>query len=159
MDTPARQGKLHCAMDAQTDIDGAALREALAAAVDALLSHRTAEGHWEGWLSSSALSTAVAAFALARSGGQQCAEIVGRALDWLTAHQNGDGGWGDTVASRSNLSTTVLCWCALSAGDTSGNDARPMGAERATAYVQRHCGSLAPEGSSARGSSAGLWTG
>jgi squalene-hopene/tetraprenyl-beta-curcumene cyclase len=132
-------------MDAQTDIDGAALREALAAAVDALLSHRTAEGHWEGWLSSSALSTAVAAFALGRAGGQQCAGIVGRALDWLTAHQNGDGGWGDTVASRSNLSTTVLCWCALSGADASGNDARRLAAERAGTYVARHCGSLAPK--------------
>jgi len=132
-------------MDARTDIDGAALPEALAAAVDALLSHRTAEGYWEGWLSSSALSTAVAAFALARAGGQRCAGIVGRALDWLTAHQNGDGGWGDTVASRSNLSTTVLCWCALSAADASGSDARRLAAERAGEYVARQCGSLAPK--------------
>jgi squalene-hopene/tetraprenyl-beta-curcumene cyclase len=131
-------------MDARADIDGAALREALAAAVDALLSHRTAEGHWEGWLSSSALSTAVAALALGQAGGQQCAGIVGRALDWLTAHQNGDGGWGDTVASRSNLSTTVLCWCALSVADASGSDARRLAAERAGTYVARHCGSLAP---------------
>lgn len=132
-------------MDTQTDIDGTALRLALAASVDTLLSHRTAEGHWEGWLSSSALSTAVAAFALGRAGGQQCAEIVGRALDWLTAHQCSDGGWGDTTASRSNLSTTVLCWCSLSVGDTSGNDARRLAAERAGMYVACHCGSLAPE--------------
>ena len=138
-------------MDTRTDIDGTALREALAAAVDALRSHRTAEGHWEGWLSSSALSTAVAALALGRasepggeSGGQQCAEIVARALGWLTAHQNADGGWGDTVASRSNLSTTVLCWCALGAAGAPANAARRLAVERAEAYVQRHCGSLSP---------------
>jgi squalene-hopene/tetraprenyl-beta-curcumene cyclase len=130
-------------MGTRADIDGTALREALAAAVDALLSHRTAEGHWEGWLSSSALSTAVAAMALARAGGDDCADIVGRALAWLTAHQNADGGWGDTATSRSNLSTTVLCWCALSGGPA-GGDARRMAVERAGAYVQRQCGSLAP---------------
>ena len=131
-------------MVTRTDIDGTALRVALAAAVDALLSHRTAEGHWEGWLSSSALSTAVAALALGRAGGDDCADIVARALAWLTAHQNADGGWGDTAASRSNLSTTVLCWCALSGGGRAGGDARGVAVERAGAYVQRQCGSLAP---------------
>jgi squalene-hopene/tetraprenyl-beta-curcumene cyclase len=137
-------------MGTKTDIDGTALRVALATAVDALLSHRSAEGHWEGWLSSSALSTAVAALALARAGGPRgaggddCAGIVGRALAWLTAHQNADGGWGDTVASHSNLSTTVLCWCALSAGEPAGGDARGAAVERAGEYVARHCGSLSP---------------
>jgi squalene-hopene/tetraprenyl-beta-curcumene cyclase len=131
-------------MDTRTDIDGTALREALSGAVEALLSHRTAEGHWEGWLSGSALSTAVAAFALGRTGGQPCAELVARALDWLTAHQNDDGGWGDTVASRSNLSTTVLCWCSLWAGEPAGGDARGLAVERAGAYVAGHCGSLTP---------------
>jgi squalene-hopene/tetraprenyl-beta-curcumene cyclase len=131
-------------MGTRTDIDGTALREALAAAVDALLSHRTAEGHWEGRLSSSALSTAVAAMAIGRAGGDDCADIVARALAWLAAHQNADGGWGDTAASRSNLSTTVLCWCALSGGGSAGGDARGMAVERAGEYVQRQCGSLAP---------------
>jgi squalene-hopene/tetraprenyl-beta-curcumene cyclase len=29
-------------------------------------------------------------------------------LAWLVSHQNSDGGWGDTSASKSNLSTTLL---------------------------------------------------
>src|SRR5688572_32031048 len=35
-------------------------------------------------------------------------------LGWLAANQNADGGWGDTVLSRSNISTTLLCWCSFS---------------------------------------------
>ena len=32
---------------------------------------------------------------------------------WLAEHQNADGGWGDTVKSFSNISTTMLCRAAL----------------------------------------------
>src|SRR5688572_32106721 len=35
-------------------------------------------------------------------------------LGWLAANQNADGGWGDTILSRSNISTTLLCWCSFS---------------------------------------------
>ena len=34
-------------------------------------------------------------------------------LAWLAAHQNADGGWGDTVKSFSNISTTLLCRAAF----------------------------------------------
>ncbi len=89
-----------------------------------LLSERTARGHWEGELSTSALSTATASFALimvdealgegADSSGSHRSLIRG-GLGWLSANANSDGGWGDTVKSVSNLSTTTLCWAALSA--------------------------------------------
>jgi squalene-hopene/tetraprenyl-beta-curcumene cyclase len=36
-------------------------------------------------------------------------------LKWLADHANADGGWGDTTISRSNLSTTTLCWAAFGA--------------------------------------------
>ena len=84
---------------------------------DGLLAARTADGHWTGELSSSALSTATAVIALT---------LVGRhapraALDahvrggvaWLVRTQNRDGGWGDTTDSPGNVSTTALCWAAL----------------------------------------------
>lgn len=34
--------------------------------------------------------------------------LVSRGLTWLAEHQNKDGGWGDTVLSISNISTTML---------------------------------------------------
>lgn len=129
-------------MSFQTDITASALRDAHAAAVEALLSHRTAEGNWEGRLSSSALSTAVAAFALHRAAGGRKARAVARALDWLVAHQNRDGGFGDTARSPSNLSTSVLCWCALSAaGD---GEAHAWASGQVQQYVAAACGSLDP---------------
>lgn len=39
---------------------------------------------------------------------RDCQSLVSGGLQWLAEHQNGDGGWGDTVLSRSNISTTML---------------------------------------------------
>lgn len=74
---------------------------------------RNASGHWEGRLSSSALSTATAIVALALVDRDKHAVHVAAGAQWLCDHQNADGGWGDTTLSKSNLSTTLLCWSAL----------------------------------------------
>ncbi|HUE89153.1 MAG TPA: prenyltransferase/squalene oxidase repeat-containing protein [Vicinamibacterales bacterium] len=82
--------------------------------VERLLEARTADGHWVGALSSSALSTATASIALASA--RQSSDDIAlaeRGLTWLAVHQNADGGWGDTTLSVSNISTTALCWAAL----------------------------------------------
>lgn len=71
-------------------------------------------GCWVGELSSSALSTAVAVCALDRFDRVAYADQIERGLRWLAEHVNTDGGWGDTVDSPSNLSTTLLCWSAFS---------------------------------------------
>jgi squalene-hopene/tetraprenyl-beta-curcumene cyclase len=85
-------------------------RERLAAAYEiakaALLAERHPGGYWLGELSSSALSTATTVSALSLVGGH--AEMVRGGLRWLSEHQNADGGWGDTVKSLSNISTTML---------------------------------------------------
>src|SRR4051794_39935120 len=107
-------------------VDPARIRRAYEIARAALLAERTPEGHWVGELSTSALSTAVAASALAlvrRSGSPSPlvwerglggdGGLIGGGLDWLAAHQNADGGWGDTVKSFSNVSTTMLCRAAF----------------------------------------------
>lgn len=79
-----------------------------------LLAQRTAATHWEGHLASSALSTATAVSALAlvdRAGRNTAADHVARiaaGMDWLDQHRNPDGGWGDTIDSPSNISTTAL---------------------------------------------------
>jgi squalene-hopene/tetraprenyl-beta-curcumene cyclase len=93
--------------------DGAG--DAVALATAALLAELTADGHWVGELSSSALSTATAVVALAKVGREADATLIRGGLEWLGRTQNADGGWGDTVQSKSNISTTALCWAAFGA--------------------------------------------
>jgi squalene-hopene/tetraprenyl-beta-curcumene cyclase len=117
-------------------------------AIERLLSARNAAGHWEGELSSSALSTATAALALdlasrtAQRGIDADRRLAARARAWLRAHQNADGGFGDTPASPSNLATTALAWAVLGL-DASAWDAGPM--RRAEARLFAFTGSLEPE--------------
>lgn len=75
---------------------------------DALLAERVPAGHWVGELSTSALSTATAVMALHVSNPFEHRELIDGGIRWLAEHQNADGGWGDTVKSFSNLSTTML---------------------------------------------------
>lgn len=89
------------------------LEQAIANTRAHLLSLRNAAGHWEGELSSSALSTATAVVALSTVDAKAHSAVIARGASWLIAHQNADGGWGDTTISKSNLSTTLLCWSAL----------------------------------------------
>jgi squalene-hopene/tetraprenyl-beta-curcumene cyclase len=90
-------------------------QDRLAAAYDAakaaLLAERHPDGYWIGELSSSALSTATAVSALTIVGGHDA--LVAGGIRWLVQHQNADGGWGDTVKSFSNISTTMLCRAAF----------------------------------------------
>src|SRR5207244_7191576 len=43
-------------------------------------------------------------------------ELITNGLSWLAAHLNADGGWGDTVNSVSNISTTMLARAAFHIG-------------------------------------------
>jgi squalene-hopene/tetraprenyl-beta-curcumene cyclase len=142
------------------------LRERLVAADrstrSALLAERSAGGHWEGELSTSALSTATAVMALEmvrrglpagisndapgtaagdarplslRVGGDELLRLIDRGVQWLAAHQNADGGWGDTTRSISNISTTMLCHAAVVASGTAARFATVVG--DANTYVER----------------------
>lgn len=91
----------------------AELDRAIASTQAHLLSLRNEKGHWEGELSSSALSTATAIVALKLVDAAKHADFIEKGAAWLRQHQNTDGGWGDTTISKSNLSTTLLCWSAL----------------------------------------------
>jgi squalene-hopene/tetraprenyl-beta-curcumene cyclase len=76
-----------------------------------LLDARQQKVYWRGELSSSALSTATAAIALHMAdSGDPIAKAGMEAMERL---QNPDGGFGDTDLSKSNLSTTALCWAAF----------------------------------------------
>lgn len=78
-----------------------------------LLGLRQADGHWEGELASSSLATATAVVALTLVDAESHAQVIHNGATWLIRHQNADGGWGDTTISKSNLSTTLLCWSAM----------------------------------------------
>jgi squalene-hopene/tetraprenyl-beta-curcumene cyclase len=98
--------------------DGGRLERAYQAALAALLAERTAEGYWVGELSTSALSTATAVSALslvqkATTAHGTFGPLIAGGMAWLAANQNADGGWGDTVRSFSNISTTMLCRAAF----------------------------------------------
>src|SRR5688572_17880218 len=85
------------------------LADAYAKARAHLLSQRTPEGFWVGELASSSLSTATAVCALTLVDRHRFAALINGGARWLMDHQVDDGGWGDTVKSFSNISTTMLC--------------------------------------------------
>jgi len=92
---------------ASMGIDPKRVERAYHSAREKLLSARLPGGWWEGELSSSALSTAVAVAALIAAK-VDAPKLVENGLSWLKEHQNSDGGWGDTTISFSNISTTLL---------------------------------------------------
>lgn len=125
----------------------------LAHARAALLAARTSDGRWEGYLSSSALSTATAVLALSEVRRRQrsphvvsdetAADLVRRGAEWLTGTQNADGGWGDTTTSATNLSTTALCWAALGTADPIEPVRRAV--MRSELWLERAATGLAPQ--------------
>ena len=124
------------------------LTAAYQTALSALLAERNSDGYWTGELSSSALSTATAVSALAlvdknSRHHQNHQEIIARGLTWLAAHQNTDGGWGDTIKSLSNISTTMLCRAAIHLAGKASDYAGSM--SRAEKYLQEHFGPTASE--------------
>lgn len=111
-----------------------------------LLARREVSGAWGGMLSSSALSTATAVVALAlarQAGWTNHAALVEGGSDWLARTQNADGGWGDTTRSRSNLSTTLLAWSALSIVPPSPVSAAAI--DRADHFLRIEIGAMTPE--------------
>jgi squalene-hopene/tetraprenyl-beta-curcumene cyclase len=116
------------------------LRDTYINAREALVARRSAD-HWDGRLSTSALSTATAVVALSIADPDDSSHVR-RGLEWLAAHQNADGGWGDTADSPSNISTTVLGWaaCGTNRAASAIHDAE-RSAER---WIARAVGSLEP---------------
>lgn len=86
-----------------------------------LLSKRNQEGFWTGRLSTSALSTAVAIVALKLADNEPDRTLIDAGFNWLCRNINKDGGFGDTPDSVSNVSTTLLCYAAISYCQTDNN--------------------------------------
>ena len=132
------------------DLTTARIRAAYERARDDLLAERNDRGHWTGELSTSALSTATAVMALEQVDrhaplGAQRSSLIDGGLAWLVAHQNDDGGWGDTTKSFSNISTTMLCHAVLHATRERWDSTRATAVahgfdavmERAQAYIDK----------------------
>jgi squalene-hopene/tetraprenyl-beta-curcumene cyclase len=128
----------------------AAVDLAIASLVRQLEQRRVGADHWEGHLASSALSTGAAVLAMQLTTGlghQRTAALrqaVSLGVRWLVDHQNADGGWGDTVRSRTNISTTAVVWAALSA--VASLDTHVGGAAaRAGVWLEQAAGGTSPE--------------
>jgi squalene-hopene/tetraprenyl-beta-curcumene cyclase len=125
-----------------TPLDVERLSRAYQLSLLALLEERHSDGYWLGELSTSALSTATAVSALAlvqNAGGTGSHQsIVRGGLLWLSEHQNRDGGWGDTVKSISNISTSMLCCAAFYLAGATEQFRDCL--ERAETYLQEYCG-------------------
>ena len=111
-----------------------------------LINEQCADGsHWDGQLSTSALSTATAISALVMakrgmvekhgaepaSGQFQIEDIdtaIIRGCEWIQEHQNPDGGFGDTIRSHSNIATTLLCIAAWELAEYSAAKETPSSA-------------------------------
>jgi squalene-hopene/tetraprenyl-beta-curcumene cyclase len=129
-------------------------RERLAAAYfktrSSLLAQQEQEGFWTGELASSSLSTATAVCALALVDRMRFSALITEGVRWLLDHQNGDGGWGDTVSSFSNISTTMLCRAALTLGKESSGVSYISGPideslRRAERYLEGVAGGREPQ--------------
>jgi squalene-hopene/tetraprenyl-beta-curcumene cyclase len=124
------------------------LARAYQIALSALLAERTSDGHWVGELSTSALSTATAVSALAlvqKHTRSQASydKLISGGLAWLAEHQNTDGGWGDTVKSLSNISTTMLGRAAFYIAGAAGLYAECL--RRAETHLEERFGRTAEE--------------
>jgi squalene-hopene/tetraprenyl-beta-curcumene cyclase len=129
--------------------DARRLQDALRLVAAALSQSRAPAGPWQGHLPGSPAATAAAVCALSladtewKGAEDTLRRLVRRGLEWLTHHANGDGGWGDTPRSFSNLGATTLAWAAFGltpAGDPAF-DAASNAAER---WICQKAGNTAP---------------
>jgi squalene-hopene/tetraprenyl-beta-curcumene cyclase len=128
---------------------------ALRTARATLLKARARDGFWIGNLSPSALATATAVVALILAEkalpqrDRKREQLIEDGLAWLAAHINSDGGWGDTVDCRSNLSTTTLVWAAFGAWpNAAGAHGKSIAA--AERWLGSRVGKLSPENLAAK---------
>ncbi|MDR0349520.1 MAG: squalene--hopene cyclase [Tannerella sp.] len=103
-----------------------------------LLAKRTSGTIWRGKLSSSAISTSVAVFALHTVSQDTYASCIRRGAGWLAATMRHDGSWGDTVESPSNMTATLLAYAALYALGEAPRETKDYLASKFGGYTDQH---------------------
>lgn len=79
-----------------------------------LLAKQPAKGQfWRGKLSSSAISTSVAIFALYIVDKEKYADHIQNGAKWLIDTMKPNGSWGDTIESPPNMTATLLSYASL----------------------------------------------
>ena len=102
------------------------LEKQLAELTSQLIREQNSDGFWTGRLASSALSTAVALVVLKLDKDSNNDQKIVSGLQWLHDNVNEDGGFGDTPESASNVSSSLLCYAALSYCRLPQIDNRPV---------------------------------
>jgi squalene-hopene/tetraprenyl-beta-curcumene cyclase len=117
-----------------------------------LLAERNSAGHWDGYLSDSALATSVAIAALLHARKHKLApsnvdQLIKSGLAWLHTHRNQDGGWGDCPESPSNISTVTLTYATLRFAQSEGFLTNEFESSllASESWLQNDIGSLHPE--------------
>jgi squalene-hopene/tetraprenyl-beta-curcumene cyclase len=103
-----------------------------------LLSLRNPQGTWDGNLSSSAVSTSVACFALYSIDREKYAPLIRRAAGWLHRTMLPEGCWGDSPESRPNMTATLLSYAALYACHRPAEETRRYLTEQFGGTGDRH---------------------
>ena len=99
-------------MNKRTDIE-----EMIGTLRTELLQARTPGEMWKGRLSSSAISTSVAVFALYLIDKERYAPYIRKGVEWLKSTMQNNGSWGDSIESPSNMTATLLSYACLFATD------------------------------------------
>ena len=100
------------------------INEMIDALSEQLLLRRSANGLWRGKLSSSAISTAVAVFALYMVDKDKYRSFIQNGAVWLHQTMTPEGAWGDSVESTPNMTATLLSYAALYAVDKPSEQAK-----------------------------------
>lgn len=95
-----------------------------------LLQKRSPGGIWRGRLSSSAISTSVAIFALYQIDPDTYEPYIRKGAEWLKKTMRTDGSWGDSVESPSNMTATLLSYASLYAVDIPSHETETYLKER-----------------------------
>ena len=102
-----------------------------------LKAQRTKGQMWRGELSSSAISTSVAAFALHKIDAERYRQRIDQAVEWLLSTMAEDGSWGDSPESPSNMTATLLSYTSLYA--------QGRAPEQTKRYLERRFGGIDDE--------------